>query len=133
MLSGPKWIFEENQAQPGFDRVVACLNSLNEGLLVVDDEGRIELANSMAMSLLNRNRLAGQPLNQAMPLVDSTGQPADVFGLVRSGGVGFNSAKYSLIGTGGHSIKLFLSSGPVRSHKTIASGGFVILLQKATP
>jgi len=50
-------LFQTAQNQLDHSRLIALINSLGDGFLALDDNGRIELSNSVALSLLDTNSL----------------------------------------------------------------------------
>jgi signal transduction histidine kinase len=54
MLSSAK-LFETAQSQLDHDRLMSIINNLTEGFLAISTDGRIEMSNGVALSLLDTN------------------------------------------------------------------------------
>ena len=75
-------MFEYSSTQIDHNRLIALINSLTDGFLAVDEAGKIELSNGVALSLLDTNSLNGKSLASAMPLQTTDGQTVDALSLV---------------------------------------------------
>ncbi|MBX4188725.1 PAS domain-containing protein [Candidatus Saccharibacteria bacterium] len=130
MQNSQKWLLNESMAQLDHNRLLALINSLEEGFLAVDEEGQIELCNGIALALLDDHKLNGKMLTQAMRLVDQADQPVDVLALVKTANGRLSSADYRLVHNDGMSVKLNIRVSPVRGFDTRASGGYVVLISE---
>jgi len=68
-----------NIAQLEQDRLRSLINSMDEAVIALDNDGKITLYNGAALSLLNTNlTLDDQPLANIMKLNDEEGKPVDL-------------------------------------------------------
>ncbi len=132
MLSSAK-LFQESQGQLDHNRLLSLINSLSEGFLAIDENGAVELSNSLALSLLDTNSLDGKNIAQAMPVVDRVGQTHNILELVTANTTSFVSSDYKLQYSDGSAINLYLNVSVVRTayggqNKT----GYVVLFRDIT-
>jgi PAS domain-containing protein len=130
MQNSQKWLLDESLSQLDHNRLLALINSLEEGFLAVDEEGQIELCNGIALALLDDHKLNGKSLTEAMRLIDKSDQPVDLLDLIKAADGRFSSTDYRLVHSDGMSVKLNLRVSAVRGFSTRASGGYVVLLNE---
>ena len=132
MLSSSN-LFQQSQSQLDHGRLVALINSLSDGFLAVDSQGKIELSNSVALSLLDTNALDGKNISNAMPLLDSQGQLQDLIQLAQKAGNSFISRDYRLRYADGQIINLYTNVSSVRGvYGTTSQAGYVVLFRDIT-
>jgi PAS domain S-box-containing protein len=132
MLSAAK-MFEYSSTQIDHNRLIALINSLSDGFLAVDETGKIELSNGVALSLLDTNSLNGKNLSAAMPLLSPDGRPADPLALSGKGKTGYSSRDLCLKYRDGSVINLYINISAVRSgFGSYSRNGYVILFRDIT-
>jgi len=131
MLSAAK-LFELSGTQIDHNRLISLINSLSDGFLALGQDGKIELSNGVALSLLDTNSLSGKNLSQAMPLLSSDGMPAQLLSLIGKE-ANFRSRELRLKYQDGNIINLYINMSAVRSGFGSYSGnGFVIIFRDIT-
>lgn len=132
MLSAAK-MFEYSSTQIDHNRLIALINSLTDGFLAVDEAGKIELSNGVALSLLDTNSLNGKSLSGAMPLQSADGQPVDPLNLVSQDKTNFSSRNLCLRYRDGNVVNLYVNISTVRSgFGSYSRNGYVILFRDIT-
>jgi two-component system, OmpR family, phosphate regulon sensor histidine kinase PhoR len=131
MLSAAK-MFEYSQTQIDHNRLISLINSLSDGFLAVGQDGKIELSNGVALSLLDTNSLNGKTVAQAMPLLDKDGQVHDPISLIGKE-PNLRSRDLSLKYRDGGVINLYINISAVRSgFGSFSHNGYVILFRDIT-
>jgi signal transduction histidine kinase len=132
MLSAAK-MFEYSSTQIDHNRLIALINSLTDGFLAVDEAGKIELSNGVALSLLDTNSLNGKSLASAMPLQTTDGQTVDALSLVGKDKASYSSRDLRLKYRDNNSVNLYLNVSAVRSgFGSLGHNGYVILFRDIT-
>jgi len=131
MLSAAK-MFELSETQIDHNRLISLINSLSDGFLAVSEDGKIELSNGVALSLLDTNSLNGKRLAQAMPLLTADGTPAEALSLIGKDS-NFRSRELSLKYRDGESVNLYINISAVRSgFGSHSRNGYVVLFRDIT-
>src|SRR5476649_120093 len=110
------------------ERLNALINNMSEAVLAMDKDSVITLSNSVALDLLDANRLTGKKLGDVVHLIDKAGRPIDLTAMIMSKPVALTNSDWRLQYADGSVINLFFSSSPVRSGFGSASGGGFVLL-----
>jgi signal transduction histidine kinase len=132
MLSASK-LFETAQNQLDHNRLFALINSINDGIISIDDQGIIKLSNGVALGLLDTNSLDGKPIGQVLKLTDKAGRQIDSFDLIKKSGNGLTSRDYSLKNGPQSEIHIYMSIAPVRAaYGKTSPDGHVIILRDIT-
>jgi PAS domain S-box-containing protein len=132
MLTSSK-LFTQTQNQLDHSRLLALINSLSEGFLALDENGVIELSNSVALSLLDTNALESKNVSEAMPVIDSEGSPVKLMDLARTRQPGFISRDLKLRYKDGSIINLYTNISTVRgAFGGAGKGGYVLLFRDIT-
>lgn len=131
MRNSPLWLLNESLSQLDHNRLIALINSLQEGFLAIDGNGKIELSNGRALSLLDDHSLKGKLLEDSMVLIDSAGQKVNLMALIERKGDSLPSTGFHIKHADGDLIPVFVSVAPVRGYKNKSEGGYVILLNEA--
>lgn len=118
-------------SQLDHNRLIALINSLKEGFLAIDGNGKIELSNGRALSLLDDHSLKGKLLKDAVVLIDSAGQTVDVMALIERSGGNLPNTGFHIKHADGDLVPVFVSVSLVRGYKDQSEGGYVILLNEA--
>ena len=113
MLSNSR-LFQQAQNQLDHGRLMTLINSLTDAFLAVNEQGKIELSNSVALSLLDTNALEGKSIGDAMPVLDAQGQTQNILELAQKSGTGFISRDYRLKYADGQIINLYVNVSAVR-------------------
>ena len=113
MLTSSK-LFAQNQGQLDHSRLLSLINSLSDGFLALDENGVIELSNSVALSLLDTNSLETKNVSQAMPVIDAEGSAVNLMELAKSRQPGFISRDLKLRYKDGSIINLYTNISTVR-------------------
>jgi signal transduction histidine kinase len=131
MLSAAK-MFEYSQTQIDHNRLISLINSLSDGFLAVGEDGKIELSNGVALSLLDTNSLSGKSITQAMPLLTKDGAPANPLELIGKQ-ANFMSRDLKLKYQDGNLINLSLNISAVRTgFGSYSHNGCVVLFRDIT-
>jgi PAS domain S-box-containing protein len=132
MLSNSR-LFQQAQSQLDHSRLMTLINSLTDAFLAVNEQGKIELSNSVALSLLDTNALEGKNISEAMPMLDSQGQTQNVLELVQRAGSSLISRDYRLKYADGQIINLYINISSVRGvYGSTAQAGYVVLFRDIT-
>ncbi len=112
----------------------ALINSMADGVIATDNQGRIVMYNGAALNILDSNTtLDGTFIGTGLKLIDDQEQPIDTTRLVLTTKTQTISRDYSLKYSDGSIISVYLSIAPVRSgFGDSAGGGFVILVRDIT-
>ncbi|HET7827269.1 MAG TPA: hypothetical protein VFK97_00175, partial [Candidatus Saccharimonadales bacterium] len=113
MLSSAR-LFQQSLGQLDHNRLVTLINSLSDGFLATDGEGKIELSNSVALSLLDTNSLDGKNVREAMPLLGPQGDVQDILKLTEKAGGNLISRDLRLKYADGQIINIYLNASRVR-------------------
>ena len=132
MLSNSR-LFQQSQSQLDHGRLMTLINSLTDAFLAVDEQGKIELSNSVALSLLDTNSLEGKLISQAMPVLDAQGQQQNLIELAQKAGSSFISRDFRLKYADGQIINLYTNISAVRGvYGSTAQAGYVVLFRDIT-
>lgn len=107
------------------------IGSLADGVLAVDEHGKVVFYNGAVLNLLDQNStIAGKPLGKILKLYDKEGQPVDVKAAVEGAKIPTSSRDYLLHYSDGSTANLYLSIAPVYLGYGATGGrGFVLLLR----
>lgn len=115
------------------ERLNSLINSMADGVLATDAEGKIVLDNGAALNILDVNStVKGKMLSRVMVMVDKNNQPVDLHSLIQTVKTQQTSRDYRLTYPDGSTINLYFSIAPV--HLGFGGGmqGFVVLLRDIT-
>lgn len=123
-----------DQPEVAHERLSALINSMSDGVIAVDEAGRIAAYNGAALNLLNQNAvLDHKKIEDVLKLKDKHSKNAPVLELIRSATKPVSSREYSLSYTDGSIINLYLNIAPVRlGFGRKGSRGHVLLLRDIT-
>lgn len=112
----------------------ALINSIADGVIATDGQGKITMCNGAALNVLNRNtKLEGTYIGNSLQLFDAHGQPIDATRLVLDTKTQTISRDYCLHYDDDSVINIYLSVAPVRpSYGSSSKSGFVILIRDIT-
>ncbi len=112
----------------------ALINSMGDGVIATDEQGKITLYNGAALNVLDSNTaLEGIYIGNALKLLDTHQQPIDSTRLVLDTTTQVISRDYSLRYSDGSLVHIYLSIAPVHpGYGSDGSSGFVLLLRDIT-
>ncbi len=117
------------------DGVRNLINSIDDAIILIDNDFKIELYNSSALNILDRNII--QPTDNLLNIfqpIDSTGQPINLSQLIKSAQHQITTKDFSLKYDDDSRINLYLSISPIE-HTYLSSdplSGFVIIIRDIT-
>lgn len=116
------------------ERLTSLINSMADGVLAVDETGKIVVTNGAALNILDINTtLKGKSLEKVVKLVDKNNQPVNLRELVEKTKTQFSSRDWKLSYPDGSTINLYLSLAPVRlGYGQEGMKGSVLLLRDIT-
>ncbi len=116
------------------ERLNSLINSMADGVVAIDQDGKVAMSNGAALNILDLNSsMHGQRLAKVMKLVDANNQPIDVSELIRSITTSTSSRDYLLTYADGSKINLYLSIAPVHlGYGKNGSRGHVLLMRDIT-
>lgn len=115
-------------------RLNSLINSMADGVIAIDDRGKIVLYNGSAMNVLDMNTtIVNEPIEKVIKLIDKNNQEVDVKRLVLDTKTQQVSRDWRLVYPDGEMINVYMSIAPVRlGYGSEGSGGFVILVRDIT-
>lgn len=126
-------MFQQSQSQLDHNRLMTLINSLTDAFLAVDENGVIELSNSVALSLLDTNSLNGKNIGDAMPVLDSQGEAQNVLDLTKKAGSSLISRELMIKYADGKAINIYLNAALVRPvYGGNDKAGYVVLFRDIT-
>ncbi len=116
------------------ERLTSLINSMADGVIAVDEHGRLAIYNGAALNILDVNTLKpGMPIGSLMKLIDKNNQPVDIVELVRDTKLATSNRDYRLSYGDGSNINLYLSIAPVHlGYGKNGQHGHVLLLRDIT-
>lgn len=112
----------------------ALINSMADGVIATDEQGKITLYNGAALNVLDSNTaFEGVYIGNVLRLLDANEQPIDATRLVLDTTTQVISRDYRLRYSDGSLVNIYLSIAPVRTgFGSGQAGGFVILVRDIT-
>lgn len=116
------------------ERLTSLINSMADGVLAIDENGKIVVSNGAALNILDINSsLSGKSLTKVIKLVDKNNQPVDLDSTIRSTKTQFTSRDWRLSYLDGSTVNLYVSLAPVRlGYGKEGMKGYVLLLRDIT-
>jgi PAS domain S-box-containing protein len=116
------------------ERLTSLINSMADGVLAIDEKGKIVVSNGAALNILDINSsLSGRLINNVLKLVDKNNQPVDLSEVIRSTKTQFSSRDFRLSYPDGSTVNLYVSLAPVRlGYGQEGMKGYVLLLRDIT-
>jgi len=112
-----------SQNQPALSRLPEFINSIGDGFVVIDEQGQVEMANSMAHNMLDTNVLEGKAIKEVLHLCDSSKADVDLMELIKVSPTRFTSRDYLLKLGPNELMNVFISVMPLQAAFGKASGG----------
>lgn len=115
-------------------RLTSLINSLGDGVIAIDEKGRVVVCNGEALNILDQNSsMNGVKLSAVMKLVDKENRPINVDEFISHTMVATTTRDCSIVYSDGSSINVYLSIAPVHSGYDQSQGlGHVVLLRDIT-
>lgn len=112
----------------------ALLDSMADGVIATDEQGKVTLYNGAALSVLDSNQaLEGKYIGNVLGLLDTHEQPIDATRMVINAKTQIISRDYMIRYSDGSLINIYLSIAPVKhSYGKEGRNGFVLLIRDIT-
>lgn len=112
----------------------ALINSMADGVIATDEQGKITMYNGAALNILDKNSaLDASYIGNALKLIGENDQPIDSTRLIVSTKIQTISRDYRLKYSDDSIINVYLSIAPVKpGYGSVSQGGFVILVRDIT-
>lgn len=116
------------------ERLTSLINSMADGVLAIDEKGKIVVSNGAALNILDVNStLSGKLLRNILKLIDKNNQEVDLLEAIQSAKTQFSSRDWRLKYPDGATINLYVSLAPVRlGYGQKGMKGYVLLLRDIT-
>lgn len=116
------------------ERLTSLINSMADGVLAIDESGKIVVTNGAALNILDINTtLVGRHINKILNLLDKNNQPVDLEEIIRNTKTQFSSRDWLLSYPDGSTVNLYVSLAPVRlGYGKEGMKGYVLLLRDIT-
>src|SRR3989338_519793 len=116
------------------ERLISLINSMADGVIAIDETGKIVAYNGAALNILDLNSsMSGKDLSLLLHLADKDKHPVDLMSLINSAKTATTSRDYLLKYNDDSTINVYLSIAPVHlSFGKSGARGHVILLRDIT-
>lgn len=116
------------------ERLTSLINSMADGVIATDEEGKIVLYNGAALNVLDTNRtLTGESIDDVIKLLDKNGAVVDIKNLILETHTQQTSRDYHLEFDDESITNIYISIAPVRlSYGKDGKQGYVVLLRDIT-
>src|SRR3989344_1945176 len=116
------------------ERLISLINSMADGVIAIDETGKIVAYNGAALNILDLNSsMSGKDLSLLLQLVDKDKHPIDLMSLINNAKTATTSRDYLLKYNDNSTINVYLSIAPVHlSFGKSGARGHVILLRDIT-
>jgi signal transduction histidine kinase len=123
-----------DDAQLEHQRLESLINSMSDGVIATDINGKIALYNAAALDVLDVNAIAkGDPVEKVLKLTNDNGDPLDTRSIVVGAKTQFISRDYKIKYTDDSVAALYMSVSPVHlGYGKKGDSGFVIILRDIT-
>lgn len=115
-------------------RLDSLINSMSDGVIAIDERGKIVLYNGAALNVLDVNAIQkGDSIDSVLKLQSEAGDPVDIKRVILDTKVQAVSRDYKIQYTDNSVASLFLSISPVRAgYKKGGDRGFVLIIRDIT-
>jgi two-component system phosphate regulon sensor histidine kinase PhoR len=122
------------RAQLARERLVSLINSMTDGVLAIDEKGRIKLFNASALNVLDTNiDLEGKDIHQFMSIIDAKNKRLDLLAWAATGKSAVQSTEYRLKYRDGEIINLYLNVSPIKlGYKRDDEHGYIVSFRDIT-
>jgi PAS domain S-box-containing protein len=116
------------------ERLTSLINSMADGVIAVDEHGKVAVSNGAALNILDINTtLAGKHLKNVLKLIDKNNQPIDIQDVILNTKTQTSSREWRLEYPDKSTINLYTSIAPVRlGYGQQGMQGYVILMRDIT-
>jgi two-component system, OmpR family, phosphate regulon sensor histidine kinase PhoR len=116
------------------ERLTSLINSMGDGVIAINQHGKIVLYNGAALNTLDVNSsITGKKITDVIHLIDKDNQPVDLLETIRGSRTSFSTRDWRLKYSDGSSINLYTSIAPVRlGYRQKGVHGFVVLIRDIT-
>ena len=116
------------------ERLNALVNSMADGVIAIDEVGKIVLSNGAALNILDTNgTLRGKKLESVMQLIDSNGQKISLTEQIQSARTSLSSRDWLIRYSDESTANLYVSAAVVHlGYGKSGQRGYVILLRDIT-
>ncbi len=116
------------------ERLISLINSMADGVIAVDRQGKIVITNGASLNILDSNEsLVGKSIYQTLHLIDKTNQTIDLKDIIESTKTSFTSRDWRIQYHDGSTVNLYTSIAPVRlGYGKKGMHGYVVLLRDIT-
>jgi PAS domain S-box-containing protein len=116
------------------ERLTSLINSMADGVLAIDENGKIVVTNGAALNILDVNStLNGRALDRVLSLVDKNNQQVNLNEVIQSTKTQFTTRDWKLNYPDGSTVNLYVSLAPVRlGYGQEGMKGYVLLLRDIT-
>lgn len=116
------------------ERLTSLINSMADGVIAIDEKGKIAVSNGAALNILDVNSsLAGKHITRVLKLIDKSGSAIDINSVILDTRTQHTTRDWRLEYPDGSKINLYVSIAPVRlGYGVKGMKGYVILLRDIT-
>lgn len=124
----------EHIASIAHERLTALINSMADGVIALDESGKVAVYNGAALNILDINKeLNGKSLKDMLHLVDKLDQEEHIEDLIKKASSQYTTRDLRLKYPNGEYINVYLSIAPVHlGYGVTGQKGFVLLLRDIT-
>lgn len=134
LMSETTIVNAQHDAALDHERLTSLINSMADGVLALDEGGKIAVTNGAALNILDSNSSPiGRPINDVLKVQDAKGEAIDVGKIVAQVKTSFSSRDWLLVYKDGETANLYISISPVRlGYGKEGEQGHVVLMRDIT-
>ncbi|CAN5613135.1 hypothetical protein BH23PAT2_BH23PAT2_01620 [soil metagenome] len=116
------------------ERLTSLINSMGDGVIAIDERGKVVITNGAALNILNSNAsLSGKSIEKALHLIDKNSQPVNLKDIVLGTKTSTASRDWRIVYGDSSTANVYLSIAPVRlGYGQNGMRGHVLLLRDIT-
>lgn len=116
------------------ERLKSLINSMGDGVIAIDEKGKIVISNGAALNILDINStIAGKHIKEVLRLVDKNNQLLDLISVISQTKTSTASRDWKLLYPDNETINVYVSIAPVRlGYGQAGMKGYVVLLRDIT-
>ena len=116
------------------ERLTSLINNMADGVLAIDEKGKIVVSNGAALNILDLNSsLSGKKIEKVLKLVDKNNQPINISETIQNTKTQFTSRDWRLQYPDQSTANLYVSLAPVRlGYGKEGMRGYVLLIRDIT-
>lgn len=132
MAVAPTKTLQSNQLD--HERLTALVNSMADGVIAIDETGKIVLNNGAALNILDTNKtLHGKRLDKVLKIIDKNNQSVPLLEKILASRTSLTSRDWRMVYQDGSTIHLYVSAAAVHlGYGKDGQRGFVVLLRDIT-